>query len=335
MELRRDKLDRFISNKEAPVISCSLCSLPATHLNISYLESSGWDTIGNLCSECFYNRCFVCAECGASKDRYYFREGDVCTNCYAKKIKKGVNSAGLKPTPIFKGDGPRYLGFELEIMNSEMEYPCDSKLDTAADTLRAVTQERVYCKGDGSITGPGFEIVSHPATLDWYQENEKLFDPIFDLRNDGYRSDSTSCCGLHIHISRASLPTATLYRMLRFSFSNIEWMQSIAQRGDGIYHSWTKQDEPQIKDKSERACGCRSCAINTSNKITIELRMFKGTLDKALFWKGMEMADALPAFAEAGYGINESTQDFKEWLLNKENRSRYQNLNNFIAVENL
>ena len=63
--------------------------------------------------------------------------------------------------------------------------------------------EMIYIKHDGSIN-EGFEIVSHPMTLD-YHENHMNWLEVFEKAIEmGYRSHNTSTCGLHIHVSRSA-----------------------------------------------------------------------------------------------------------------------------------
>ena len=62
----------------------------------------------------------------------------------------------------------------------------------------------MYIKHDGSID-EGFEIVTHPMSLDYHKNNmpwERIFEKALAM---DYRSHQTSTCGLHIHVDRMAL----------------------------------------------------------------------------------------------------------------------------------
>ena len=64
--------------------------------------------------------------------------------------------------------------------------------------------EHIYCKHDGSLDD-GFEIVSHPATLEYHTNTipwKKILDEALEM---GYYSHNSGTCGLHVHINRAAL----------------------------------------------------------------------------------------------------------------------------------
>lgn len=89
-----------------------------------------------------------------------------------------------------------YLGVELEIDSGgenedNARYICD---------VMNTNKENIYCKHDGSLIN-GFEIVSHPCTLDYHKTLK--YEEIFEwLVKQKYRSHDTSTCGMHVHINR-------------------------------------------------------------------------------------------------------------------------------------
>lgn len=128
------------------------------------------DTI--LCHDCFddhYHRCDCCSRI-IRDDRICWRN-DVpyCEPCF-EDFDDEIEEYSYKPEPIFYGKGKRYLGVELEVDNG-------GKVDSNAESIKEVAnyhEEHVYIKSDGSLDD-GFEIVSHPMTLD-YHMNEMDWD---------------------------------------------------------------------------------------------------------------------------------------------------------------
>ena len=122
-----------------------------------------------------------------------------------------------KPEPIFYGDGPRYLGVELELDDGGENEFCASKLLDIANAQK----EHMYIKHDGSLDD-GFECVTHPMTLD-YHINQMPWRAILNKAvAKGYLSHQAGTCGLHVHISRNALGAnyeeqeATIAKILYF-----------------------------------------------------------------------------------------------------------------------
>lgn len=80
---------------------------------------------------------------------------------------------------------------------------CGGKDDDNASKLKEIANARhdhIYIKSDGSIDD-GFEIVSHPMTLDYHQHDMDWEAVLHEAIKMGYRSHQTSTCGLHIHVN--------------------------------------------------------------------------------------------------------------------------------------
>ena len=76
----------------------------------------------------------------------------------------------------------------------------------AVQALRAFNQENVYgyVKSDGSLND-GFELVTHPCTLETHLQQVPWRETLEALRGMGYRSHAPGTCGLHVHVSRKAL----------------------------------------------------------------------------------------------------------------------------------
>lgn len=126
-------------------------------------------------------------------------------NRTAKTVMTKINDSIIhdyyyKPDPIFYGKGQPHYGIELEI-DEGGEY--DDNAERILNIGNRIN-EHIYCKHDGSLDD-GFEIVSHPATLEYHTNTipwKKILDEALEM---GYYSHNSGTCGLHVHINRAAL----------------------------------------------------------------------------------------------------------------------------------
>lgn len=76
-----------------------------------------------LCQNCYDRHYLSCDRCGRiihADDACYTgdddREYPLCRACYAGRgTRRAIQDYSYKPEPLFRGDGPRYFGVELEI----------------------------------------------------------------------------------------------------------------------------------------------------------------------------------------------------------------------------
>lgn len=247
-----------------------------------------YDNNDYRCEYCTNNNYNWCDECEHNYD-----ERCACDSAI-------VHSYSYKPEPIFHGvsrDG-LYFGIELET-----EIHGDLR---QASKKGANNEEDFYLKNDSSIGrngDSGFEIVTHPATFDYYRnEFDNLWNFIEDIRaNDRARSWDTSTCGLHIHISRKGFSSgAHTHRFLAFIYRNATNMIRFAGRSTDyakFSDCWKFDDYAQpylsFTDKlNPRSHTERYSAVNTQNRDTLELRFFRGTMRKSGVLADLELAHA-------------------------------------------
>ena len=245
-----------------------------------------------LCRACYDRDYTTCVRCGRLlplDEADYLSDHDpdaLCEDCYEDALPRAaIHDYYYKPDPIFHGEGPRYFGVELEI-DEGGECP-----DVARSLLALVNQEEelIYCKHDGSLN-EGFELVTHPMSLDFHRERmpwEKLLHQVVSL---GYRSHRTGTCGLHIHVNRDSFgetevrQDAYIARMLYFFEKHWEELLKFSRRSERQLERWAARygykDHPQdILDAAKKGYGGgRYSCINLGNHDTIEFRIFRGTL---------------------------------------------------------
>jgi hypothetical protein len=284
--------DKYVCNRCFDnYVTCDGCSV-VIHIDNSYNIQD--QTYCGSCSES-YSYCERCEE------YYYVEEYSRCPNCTSELI----NSSDYKPDPVFytgkteqNKSNTLFLGFELEIDKSGKSEECVEKLiETFNDFL--------YCKEDGSLRNGGFEIVSHPFSQKWFDENKKKLIKILKIsRRFGFRSLKTSTCGLHIHVNSSSFDKTNLFKVLKLIYDNKNFFCLFSQRKqDFLYCGFDYErlfyNEKAIVCKKKikyTESKSRYSAVNLSNSETIEFRFFKGTLSKLGFFRALEFVFFLHEF---------------------------------------
>ena len=271
-----------------------------------FQDDAEGDSNHTLCFRCYNNHYTNCNDCGRlvhNEDAYYDDEDDdypYCRDCFEKLNNHPIKNYNYKPEPIFYGSGSLFLGVELEIdKGGEDNDNAQQILDIANKT-----DERIYCKHDGSITD-GFEIVSHPMSLD-YHTNCMNWRAIFDKAVDmGYRSHNTSTCGLHVHCSRSAFgkdyeeQEQAIRRIVFFAEKNwLELVRFSRRTPDNLNH-WAARyatisntTEETYKKAKDKRLG-RYVAINLEPYTTIEFRLFRGTLRYKTFLATLQLVDEI------------------------------------------
>ncbi|MCM6774539.1 hypothetical protein NDR87_13610 [Nocardia sp. CDC159] len=230
------------------------------------------------------NDLIVCDDCSdgysACRDCYILvssSSDSYCLDCTYNHTHWRVHDYSYKPTPVFHGRGPLFLGLELEIRTPAEEY--DRCVDLAADTVDGLA----YLKDDGSIgSGCGFELVTHPMSYQWAIERFP-WELLPELASQGAYVDDE--VGIHVHVSRAAFASrAHVYRWLKFVYRNQSAATRLARRSSDEWASFTSDARAGIGDyaKGHHSRGLaglgRFQAINTLPDDTFEVRIFASSL---------------------------------------------------------
>lgn len=244
-----------------------------------------------LCEHCYeeyYTSCSSCGRLTRNEDAYYddYEDNDAyCYECHTRREKHAINDYYYKPTPIFYGEGKRFFGVELEVDDA------GENEDSADEVMRIANpgNTHIYCKHDGSLDD-GFEIVTHPMTLDYHRKQMPWERILNELKDMGYLSHKANTCGLHIHVNRTALgDTLTeqdtcIARILYFFEKHWEELLKFSRRTEYQLSRWAarygyKEQPKELLDHAKKgANNGRYACINLHNRDTIEFRMFRGTL---------------------------------------------------------
>ena len=257
-----------------------------------------------LCQDCFddhFERCTACNALIRRGDAFFRGDDPYCETCYHSVCDKdAIHDYYFKPTPIFYGEDNRFFGVELEIDGAGEDN------DNAAEILHIANAEQLlaYCKHDGSLD-EGFEIVTHPMTLDFHLHNMPWEQIVEEAKKLGYTSHQAGTCGLHVHVNRGAFGStessqdAAIARTLFFFEKFWDELLKFSRRTQGQLNQWAARygykDQPQeILDhaKSGRHAG-RYTAVNLTNADTVEFRMFRGTLKYNTLIATLELLDCI------------------------------------------
>lgn len=308
--------------------------------------------------QCICNRCWdkmkivTCERCGISyepdetiiskkKNGSY-----LCKLCHqAIIIGSRVREYSYKPDPTFfnePGINTRlYYGVELEINTPANGSNRDYVLRYLEDNVN-FPDEFLYCKHDSSIGmgangregHAGFEIVTHPMAYEYMigSGREKI-QKIMSLSKLGCKSYKTDTCGMHVHMSKRAFTSSSLGRYLHFIFDNRDFNLMISERKNiakvDEYCSFTP--DYSIETLADRMTngGSRSerhKAVNLNCPNTVELRIFRGTLNYGRFMKNIEYCKAVFDFSCTTTA--NTVDNFKQYV--KDNSNRYPNLFMFL-----
>ena len=264
-------------------------------------ESDGCIMLCRHCYEYSYTRCEGCG-CIISNDEANYVDGDdypYCDECYRKIEEEPIKSYGYKPEPIFYGSGNLFYGVELEIDKG------GERGDYAEGILNTANTHNLhlYAKHDGSIDD-GFELVSHPMTLE-YHTNTMNWSGVMDMALSlDYRSHQTQTCGLHIHVNRKAFGNDydtqedSISRIVHFVEMHWNELLKFSRRTEANMNRWASRygisttAKDTYKNAKAKHCG-RYVAINLENYSTIEFRIFRGTLRYKTFLATLQLVDEI------------------------------------------
>lgn len=277
----------------------TVCECCNNHIWREEMESDGHTCVCISCYENSYTRCEDCNNIIHHDDANYDGDTPYCDDCYSKLEDKPIHTYDYKPEPIFYGSGNLYYGVELEIdKGGEYNDNAEILLDTAnADS------EHIYCKHDGSINN-GFEVVSHPMTLDYHTNQMHWLDVFNKAAQMDYRSHNTDTCGLHIHVNRAAFGSNhdeqedVISRIVYFVENHWNELVKFSRRTEGNLNHWASRygisttAKDTYKKAKDKRLG-RYVAVNLENYHTVEFRIFRGTLRYKTFLAALQLVDEI------------------------------------------
>lgn len=280
------------------------------------------------CYSCYENASYYCEDC---------EESHSSRECWRSHL---IRSYSYKPCSLFRWvnydntvsesssefDANRvrgsqtFMGFEVEV-----EANGGSLIEGSKKFEELDKREHLYLKNDGSLNH-GFEVVSHPMTLDVFHRNsDMLFKPFEELSDLGFAAWRTTTCGMHVHVSRmAFVNKAHLWRFAWMFNTNPHNFKIFAGRDSGQWASFEGQKRAASKIIAGKSNGYveRYTAVNLSNPYTVEIRIFRSSLLPRRIMANLGMVDCVVEFTR-----NMSVKDVTE------HRDSWQDFVNFILAQ--
>ena len=301
-----------------------------------------------ICDSCrdFYWYCEHCETYVPTSE--WNEERECCTQCaeaidfdeFDYRHELPLNNYGYKPKPKFiKGDNEvtkRFYGMEIEIgdvrgasTGAEEVYP-----------LFNTSGRRAYLKRDSSISGGGYECVTHPmSSRKLHEWIDKDFTNAKKERGNYWRTDG---CGVHVHVSRDSIGKLTLFKlnvllnMLRGK-NNLNFIKFFTNRTPNALNQWAKVSNQlpfSFLDGIKHGNGWTSdryVAVNQQNNNTIEFRIFNGSIDQSVLHSYLEFVECVLDFCTNTAIKDITVGDLFEFML--ANTGAYKNLANRLIQQ--
>lgn len=230
------------------------------------------------------------------QDDLYWCSTDEGWYCHESNMPEGlIRGYHKRPTLKFFGEGPKFLGLELECDDpsadgdeSDVRYIFDGHMD------------RFYFNSDGSLDN-GFEAITHPMSpkemlsMNWEEITKRM-----EQRN--YYNDGDTA-GIHIHISRAFFNgEKNIGRLVRMFSENYSDMVKFAQRPRYSAERWADRVQGTSRQYAmdwyynARRFG-RYTAVNLQNDNTVEIRLFHSLADCKHIKACIQLVDVLSDMA--------------------------------------
>lgn len=256
-----------------------------------------------LCRECFsdyYRRCENCDNIIHDDSVCWHNDLAYCCDCFDDiDYDDEIEDYNYKPEPIFYGDSYMYFGVELEVDKGGK----DGENARTLKDIANVHNDHIYIKSDGSLND-GFEIVSHPMTLDYHMNTMDWESVLHEAVNMDYRSHQTDTCGLHIHVNRdafgenQSKQEEVIAKILFFIEKHWAEMFRFSRRSEYNMNRWSaryglEKTGKEILEKAKESGYGRYVAVNLRNYSTIEFRLFRGTLKLNTFLATLQLVNEI------------------------------------------
>lgn len=313
-------------SRATTVSACDDCRFECADCGRDFVSSIG--DYGNpsgrsICAGCSedYYHCDSCDAMLHADDCYTPDGGDgtYCESCYSGRDEEG-DSEGMfghdyRPELQFAtASGERtdrltpYYGIEIE---------CEAP-GRRRDLVQHVHSESnrfFYCKHDGSLNN-GIEVVSQPATFAHWMARD--MSPFTWLASKGCRSFDTDTCGMHIHVSRSALSQLAQTKLCRLFGSDPRFILKVSRRSPDKLRQWARVDDSELGAIVRKVKGItndgRYMAVNLTNRATIEIRIFRGTLKVESIRLNIALVHAMVTYARLYAPKDMTIKAFVSWL---------------------
>ncbi len=291
------------------------------------------DSETTVCLDCYKKYYYRCSKCGKIRSLDLNKENSnrhngtdsylvyydietgknrfICEFC--QRRDRVINYSGYTPELKFHADefAMRFLGVELEVDRPESGDRISDTYENRDGHVYNIlniankkdTQKNLYVKSDSSLHS-GFEMVSHPMTLDYHMNHMPWKEIMSYLIEAGYLSNDTETCGLHIHVNRDSFGYAekdqnrAIARLIYFTEKINAKLCQFSRRTHNQLQEWARSYGRRNKPENYIELTCSNQydkyrSINLSHRDTVEFRIYKGTLNYNTFIASLQLTNEL------------------------------------------
>lgn len=323
IDTKKNKKNKIFCKKcyQKKYFVCNRCNEEETIDKKVKINSS--EVICKDCFDGFYFKCNDCGEIRAIGEVFKYKDGKYCQQCAPKYF--AIKQYSWRPLQIKtqkeRWDNLLYMGIELEVENAGGKNKAEQYASKFRDEFLEENklESLVYMKHDGSIDG--YEIVTHPFTLNTINKM-KIREMLKYLKNTKHTSYESGKCGFHIHMNKDFFKTSDIKKMCAFFSANKEQLRQLSNRGEhSSEHFYQYVDYNMDMYFKNTYTSERHVALNThTGKDTVEIRIFRGSLDENAIIGALQFADSLAHFVvSSGTSImhmlqNKSWETYVEWL---------------------
>lgn len=229
-------------------------------------------------------------------DGYYtYKESGTISGYHDSEIEKirGSNSG-------------KYCGFELEIIPKHDRYELAEEVCELGN---------LHCEDDSSLDEDGFEIVSN------YGDIEDVLHIASELSNSlkgNAISHDTSCCGLHVHLTRTNDFDNAKMIVFWNDPDNRAFIKMFTRRESKDYAKFNSSKNKKSLPKEgfyEFNKSDKYQSVRVTSRGTVEVRAFKGTTLKSTLLACIELAYYSYEYCKSvNSGEDLTYTKFLEWL---------------------
>jgi hypothetical protein len=269
-----------------------------------------------VCLECC--TCWYCDTC----DTYHLTDEPCPLEGLRPYTAKADQELGFCPIQNIVPPNHLYLGVELEV-----ECRDGHTVRNVLDNLPEL-DVWVIAKEDGSLNN-GLEIVTAPSDLAVHQERWPKILAYLPRCTYSWKAQTT---GLHVHLSRRFFSQLDLAKFVYFinAEATRPWIVRLAGRDSNNYAKLTKKKWiGQQSGDSVLTAYSRYEAVNLLNPNTIEVRIFKGTLNTTHVLGDIEFCHALAHWVKVA-SLQDCDRWSKFWEYVENNRKIYAHLIDYV-----
>ena len=314
------------------VTTCDLCGSTIRREDAYSVSDSGYD----YCENCYNDQMTTCSGC---HERFRYVEdlredydgNYFCDECWEKRrtVLNDYHTQKDYGVVKFFGNADRrdevHIGWELEV---DSDHRVDR--ERIASGVKDILKDYICLEHDSSLNF-GFEVISQVGTLDYNLSLMPKFKETFEfLIENEMLSHDAGTCGLHIHLDRkffGNKEDSSIAKLLYLFEKFRPEIMTFSRRTEDQASSWARSRKQNyggeagwikkavLDSKGYLSYQNRYYSVNLSNADTIELRIFRGTLNVQTFEATLRFATFLAKLCKNTPAVRLAKMTFEDILL--------------------